>query len=192
VASPELTRRYLAAVADQRKRFGNAAAAIAARSDDFATFAADLTPVTIEAMNRARTLTSGYLSRSVGRTHVIDPRDMPDLPGFFAGVMDDPALVASRAKTAAADVVTWTTRQSSEIIDQREPRIVGWRRALSGSACSWCSLVATQRYRSAASAALNGKHDHCGCVPVEIVGTDDPGRVINAVTWAEIQASRAA
>lgn len=56
-------------------------------------------------------------------------------------------------------------------------RVVGYRRVLTGKSCSWCARVSTQRYLTADSADFG--HPRCDCTVIPIVGTRDPGQVLN-------------
>jgi hypothetical protein len=58
----------------------------------------------------------------------------------------------------------------------RRSRVVGYRRTLDGDACALCSLASTQRYNRE---TLQPIHDHCHCGVMPIIGTTDPGRVID-------------
>lgn len=59
-----------------------------------------------------------------------------------------------------------------------EPRVVGYRRVLTGSkSCAMCALAATQRYRKQ---RLMPIHPACNCAVAPIVGDADPGQRINA------------
>lgn len=51
-----------------------------------------------------------------------------------------------------------------------------WRRVLVGKSCNWCAVVATQTYRTQATATFG--HTSCDCTVVPITESD-PGRYIN-------------
>lgn len=69
---------------------------------------------------------------------------------------------------------------------QREPRIVGYRRVPDGKACSFCLVAATQRYHDADLMAM---HPSCGCTVAPIVGSKDPGQVIDHQTLQQMRDS---
>jgi hypothetical protein len=58
-------------------------------------------------------------------------------------------------------------------------RIVGYRRVTDGNACRRCLLASTQRYHVGDLLPI---HPRCGCTVVPIVGTTDPGHVIDEET----------
>lgn len=59
---------------------------------------------------------------------------------------------------------------------RRDKRVVGYRRVPGGSACKFCVLASTQRYHREQLMPL---HPHCHCTVAPIVGTADPGQVLN-------------
>jgi hypothetical protein len=59
-------------------------------------------------------------------------------------------------------------------------RIVGYRRTLSGVSCRFCATASTQRYTIVAGTkGLMPIHHHCDCGVAPIIGTRDPGQIIN-------------
>ncbi len=82
----------------------------------------------------------------------------------------DPML-AARAGSSHAMILT--------------PGIVGYRRVPDGGACSFCLLAATQRYRDSDLMPL---HPGCGCGIAPIIGTQDPGQVIDRDALARLKA----
>lgn len=83
------------------------------------------------------------------------------------------AFEAGRS-TVDAGARTFVTRSASTAGDEwfagRGVTNQRWRRQLSGKSCEWCALVATQVYRSSASASFG--HRNCDCVPVPITQND--------------------
>lgn len=57
-----------------------------------------------------------------------------------------------------------------------EPRVVGFRRVPDPGACKFCLLASTQRYHDT---DLMPMHPNCGCSVAPIIGTKDPGRVLD-------------
>lgn len=92
------------------------------------------------------------------------------------------ATGSTRASSIAADLVTGTSREVANLTAGSD--VVGWRRVLTGTNCTFCATAASQRYRSHDSATFG--HDHCDCVVVPIYGGLDPGQVINARHLAEV------
>ncbi len=93
------------------------------------------------------------------------------------------ALKAGRERTQdLADTAVSHASRSANTAADGHRRIVGWRRVLTGDSCDWCVTVAGQRYRSAESAAFG--HEACNCSVAPIIGTSDPGRVLNSTAIA--------
>jgi hypothetical protein len=77
---------------------------------------------------------------------------------------------------AATDLQLARTHAARAILS-RERRVVGYRRTLTGTeSCGLCQVASTQRYRRE---ELLPTHPGCNCGVAPIIGTDDPGRVIN-------------
>lgn len=66
-----------------------------------------------------------------------------------------------------------------------DPRIVGYRRVADSGACSFCLVAATQRYHDA---DLMPIHPGCGCSVAPIIGTHDPGQVIDREALRQLKA----
>jgi hypothetical protein len=65
-----------------------------------------------------------------------------------------------------------------------DPRVVGYRRAVTGNGtCVMCMTASTQRYHRSELLPI---HPGCGCSVAPIIGTEDPGRVINERLLAEL------
>lgn len=88
------------------------------------------------------------------------------------------ALSAGRARSvqAAATDVALSNRAAAGEVMSNEPRVVGYRRVLTGRSCAFCATASTQRYRTGNLLPL---HSHCDCDIAPIVGDRDPGQVIN-------------
>jgi hypothetical protein len=67
-----------------------------------------------------------------------------------------------------------------------EPRIVGYRRVPDAGACSFCLLISTRRYRDS---DLSPVHPGCGCTVAPIVGTRDPGEVLDNALVSRLMAA---
>lgn len=99
------------------------------------------------------------------------------------------AMAAGRARmvsTAETDVAL-TQRAGIVQLLQHDERVVGYRRVLTGRSCAFCAVASTQRYHRAELMPL---HSHCDCGVVPIVGSRDPGRVINRPLLADIKSAR--
>jgi hypothetical protein len=95
-----------------------------------------------------------------------------------AGKTFDEAMASGRARaqqTAATDV-SLANRQTIADAGPLRPWVVGYRRVLTGVSCALCAAASTQRYRRADLAPI---HPACDCDVAELIGTHDPGRVIN-------------
>ena len=82
---------------------------------------------------------------------------------------------ARASQIGATDPMLSYRAASSEAM-QQNPRVVGYRRVPDAKACKFCLLVSTQRYTDGDLMAL---HPHCGCTVAPIVGSKDPGRVLD-------------
>lgn len=163
---------------------------------DVDRFAERATPLTDGAQKAATTLTLGYLGLLLAAAvPLVDPADFADLVNpltpFLAywsalgnGKPWAEAITAGRTTAAAVGntAVQGAARGTSQQVDEQERRIVGWERVLVGPSCEWCALVATQRYHTFESANFGHGHggvDYCDCGIWPIIGTTNPGRVVN-------------
>lgn len=157
------------------------------------------TPVLIAAQEHAASLQVAYLQALLGTRLNFDPRAVVATASIdisqpfiaFANALDNGAALAAavdaghlRAAAVGESGVTWAARAANSVGD-REQRIVGWTRVLSGGACDWCQLVSTQRYTSAESASFG--HLRCNCDVDPIIGDRDPGQVVNHELLAELK-----
>ena len=95
-----------------------------------------------------------------------------------AGASWEEAMASGRARavaTARTDVVL-TNRAAMAQGQNVRPWVVGYRRVLTGRSCAFCASASTQRYTVADLLPL---HPSCDCDVAEILGAEDPGRVIN-------------
>jgi hypothetical protein len=82
-----------------------------------------------------------------------------------------------RAELLAATDVQSARLYGAQAIMATEPRIVGYRRKLTGThSCGLCVVASTRRYHKA---DLMPRHPGCDCTPTPIIGTEDPGEVLN-------------
>lgn len=94
---------------------------------------------------------------------------------------------ARTAMTAETDVML-AARQAEHATMQQLPRVVGYRRVPNGGACKLCLAAATQRYHVR---DLRPCHANCHCGVVEIVGTQDPGHIIDHDAYQRLKADGA-
>lgn len=93
-----------------------------------------------------------------------------------AAPADALAAGRSRAMATARTDVSLANRAEMDRGGALRPWVVGYRRVLTGRSCAFCARASTQRYRSA---DLMPIHPNCDCDVAEILGTEDPGHVIN-------------
>lgn len=156
---------------------------------DFERLAA---PILAAGQGRAIDLTEAYLRQILGTAplsdrNVILARAAIDIRQPFIafaraldvgdGFEDAVQSGFARADGVGQSGVHWAARATNSGAEG-DKRIVGWRRVLTGKACTWCQTVSTQRYHSVESASFG--HLRCDCGVEPIVGGRDPGRVINS------------
>lgn len=93
-----------------------------------------------------------------------------------ASLVEALAAGAARAGQLALTDVILAQRAGATAAMRADRRIVGYRRVLSGQSCALCATASTQRYRVGDLLPI---HDRCDCGVAPIIGTEDPGRVIN-------------
>lgn len=192
-----VTRRYGRAHASLRERFGILAGAAWTRLEsydeaDIDIYAAALAAQTAAARQQAALLTAGYLNHFTATRQGINLPDLsvdvwrPPFITVWAGLKrGDPweAAVAAghdRAMSTAGQIVTASARETATVIDENEPRIIGWNRVPSGACCDWCAEMAQVDWGSAAAASLGDQHANCGCDLVPITDDSAPGQVLTA------------
>lgn len=104
----------------------------------------------------------------------------------FAEAMSD---ARNRAMEIAALDIILTQRATTVAVAEKDKRIVGYRRVLTGASCPLCRIASTQRYHKD---SLMPIHGHCDCGVAPIFGTEDPGQVINHKLLGEIRDEEAA
>lgn len=187
-AAVERAWRQLAGPEKDRAAEFIAAAVVAVEAGQQATvelvdayMAAYLTEVTGEGvgpLGLAAELLSGAATRagvdpaSVYERPVITLRRLLSEGVGYATAFDQAAGRAT--STASTDVVLAHRAAATEVMSARN--IAGYRRVLTGASCRLCATASTQRYHGG---NLMPIHSHCDCRIAPIVGTEDPGRVIN-------------
>lgn len=84
-------------------------------------------------------------------------------------------LGRGRAETIADTDVILSQNLAAKDLMTRSSRIVGHRRVPEAGACPFCLLVSTQRYTVD---ELQPVHNNCHCGVIPIIGSKDPGRVL--------------
>lgn len=183
-------------VADLWDRYGGVNAAAL---DEFA-------PAAVEAVAAMQDVTVTVIDAYLGQTvELLDPATPSDP---LAGEIDvsslrggtEPLAVYARpvitARTALAAGKTWaqamaeararavSAAETDVMLAQRATmdawveaeRVAGYRRVLTGRSCMYCATASTQRYRRGELMPL---HSHCDCGVAPILGSHDPGHVVN-------------
>jgi hypothetical protein len=92
---------------------------------------------------------------------------------------------ATRASSVASTDVQLASRQAGRASRSENPRVVGYRRVLSGGKnCALCVIASTQRYTVN---DLMPIHPGCSCGEEEIYGDFDPGQIIDPELLDETQ-----
>lgn len=86
----------------------------------------------------------------------------------------DEAMGSGRERAVLTAITDIALAQRATIA--MDSRVVGYRRVLRGSSCALCGVASTQRYHRGDLMPIHGRCD-CGVAP--IIGSSDPGRVIN-------------
>lgn len=92
------------------------------------------------------------------------------------------AAAKAAAARAETDVTLAERDRSSQIF--KANRIVGYRRVPDASACDFCLLVSTRRYKTS---ELRSIHTKCHCTSAPIYGSKDPGIVANPELLKQIK-----
>lgn len=98
------------------------------------------------------------------------------------GLRDALHMGKTRAVSTAETDVALTQRAAMA----GDERVVGYRRVLTGKSCAFCGTASTQRYRRGDLMPL---HQRCDCGVVPIMGTKDPGHVINKKLLSDLKSA---
>lgn len=175
------------------------------REEDAARWLARLVPLVEGGLQAMTTLTDAYLTavlaemigpeaaaRSRGTARIPYPRPSvapaevyrrPLITTWTSLAQGRPVTAAieagrARAVNLATTDLQLAKRNATAARLAAEPRVVGYRRVLTGSkSCGMCALAATQRYRKE---RLMPIHPGCNCGVAPLVGDADPGQKINA------------
>lgn len=160
---------------------------------EFVTAVTGIVPVGQQAMG---TLVDAYMARMAATAPVGVPvevvtglRDVPLEEQYrrpFLRLWHDMApgadyqqLVAAsgeRAVTMAATDQQMAMVAATDHVLSAQPRIVGYRRVLTGKSCMFCAAASTRRYTRRDLMPL---HSRCDCGIAPIIGHRDPGVVAN-------------
>ena len=199
----DLTRRYQHDIGVVRDRSGTATARAWDKLPGYnrrnvPAFAETIAPILTGARDASVALSAAFYA-TIGEVEApaVDPAAVgavwdPEEPfvahwrALAAGNQWVDAIASGRARAEAVafDTVQSSGRRTGDAVLAES--VVGWRRVLTGTSCEWCRLVSTQRYITAESADFG--HGRCDCTAVPIMGTDDPGRIINRALLTEIKA----
>lgn len=124
---------------------------------------------------------NGVAPEAVFNRSVIESRRM-----VSQGAPVDRAMAAGRSRAVGAaqtDVIA-ANRSAISAGAESRPWVVGYRRVLTGKSCAFCATASTQRYKVA---DLQPLHFRCDCDVAEIIGKEDPGRVINKALLEDLK-----
>lgn len=129
-------------------------------------------------------------------TTALDVYARPASQAVFAyskgGTVEDARqAVRDRLELLLREDIMLAERDEEQRIYETVPRIVGYRRVIhpersKNGTCGLCAVAATQRYRTD---ELRPLHDGCECGSMPIVGTEDPGQVLNSEDLDQLYAA---
>lgn len=198
--SADLARRQTAALAAIQRVLGDVVAelwkAVVVDLSDASLEAwlLEIRPLVLGAQNQASALTLAYLGE-LG-LDLVAPRDLEAVRDVDPSVAWSRPVVTARAKIAegkdgsvafrqglrrakdlSATAVQLAQTHTAREVMLADRRVVGYRRVLNGArSCGLCAVASTQRYRVG---DLMPIHSSCDCGVAPIIGSDDPGQVIN-------------
>jgi hypothetical protein len=209
-----MTAAYFAATAALRSRLlGFVAMAYAAQGDyrDAAAeaFVLSVVPTVLAAQQVMAGITSAYLAHLIaaagGGTTTpvgisqdvlsslrgVDPTEVYRRPyvqvwtELSRGKPLDTAVAAGERRAqsiAATDLQLAKTHAAQEVLS-RDHRVVGYRRVLTGAtSCGLCVVASTVRYHKRDLLPI---HPGCDCAIAPIIGSEDPGRMINSAILSD-------
>lgn len=91
----------------------------------------------------------------------------------------------NRATSTADTDLQLASMKGQQQSAHRSSRIVGTRRMPDANACAFCLLVSTQRYHKD---ELQPVHSHCHCSTIPIIGSQDPGQIIDRELLKQVHA----
>lgn len=176
------------------------------RDEDIEAFIADVVPVVITGQRQVAGLTDAYLD-SMFRLAGMTPPEAAAVGAYPRGVDPNsvyrrPAVTAytalsegrplgeavllgeSRLRSLIAMDMQLARTHQANVRLRGDYRVRGYRRTLSpGENCALCAIASTQRYTRE---DLMPIHSGCRCEVVPIVGTHDPGQIINPERYDEV------
>lgn len=129
-------------------------------------------------------------------TTALDVYERPASQAIYAysqgGTVEDARqAVRDRLELLLHEDIMLAERDEEQRIYEALPRVVGYRRVIhpersKNGTCGLCAVAATQRYRTD---QLRPLHDGCECGSMPIVGTEDPGQVLNSEDLEQLYAA---
>lgn len=95
-------------------------------------------------------------------------------------------LAEDRVEQLASTDVVMAERAAADKVVRADSRIVGYRRVLTGRSCALCATASTQRYRTSKIMPI---HARCDCGVAPIIGSADPGQIINRQLVRDLKAA---
>jgi hypothetical protein len=165
---------------------------------DIEAFIAEASPYTNAGVAEAGDLAAAYISEMTGTA--VKPSDLlaPEIAfdGPFLRTWHNlsEGMPYDQAKESGASVAEMTGYSATNDgavarLSQSATKTYGWRRVINPTACEWCRVVATQLYKTQASATFG--HLNCHCTTVPAMHELDPGKAINQARLRELKASGA-
>lgn len=91
----------------------------------------------------------------------------------------------ARAVAAAETDVMLTNRAAATQAMAASPHVVGYQRVLTGNSCMFCAAASSRLYHTN---QLQPIHAHCDCGIAPVIGTTNPGAVINHKLLSDLKA----
>lgn len=111
------------------------------------------------------------------------------------GYAQNVTSIGRRVEAMATMDVQLATRNTMADLADRNPRIIGYRRVLTGKSCMFCAAASTRIYRGNRRAGEYGPasglmplHDHCDCGVAPVLAGADPGHALNRRTLTNLKA----
>ena len=189
-----------------RRTLGAAAVAAYERMDDVSAidgFLDQMVPMSLAAQQALALSLLGYLSAVTGERAVLDldavtgdavrPEGMRhswSIPFFTlyaalgAGVAFAEGYARARAdvETQARTDLAFAQSATMSALGGDLEQVTGYRRVVAGAGCEFCAEASASRYRAGDLMPL---HPGCVCSVAPILGSDDPGRRLNAAALGD-------
>lgn len=148
-------------------------------SADIARFAELVAPIVAPARAAAITQSSAFYAsvleiRPPALPSTIGPEFVPERPftavwhALSQGRPWEEAVAAGRSASEAhlARTIISTSRLTGDIVAEKSPKKVRWRRVTDGHACTFCVTAASKTYHTSQTADFG--HDRCSCAAVPV------------------------